>query len=119
MPEGAKYIVPSYVCGQQGMGLDSPGSVGVPRHRFIPRTIADTLTVTRKLGYKSLWVDRYCIDQHNEHDKAHLYPERKFLIDLTVLLGHFNVKHSGQKRVEWSRRPAMVCQAGINCHDRC
>jgi hypothetical protein len=31
----------------------------------IPSTIRDSITVTRKLGFRYLWIDRYCINQLN------------------------------------------------------
>lgn len=39
----------------------------MPNHR---RTVEDTILGTLKLGYHYLWVDRYCIDQNDGHDKA-------------------------------------------------
>jgi len=36
----------------------------------LPNTIEDAITVTKRLGYRYLWVDRYCIDQENEQEKA-------------------------------------------------
>jgi len=35
----------------------------------IPLTIKDAITVTKALGYRFLWVDKYCIDQDNETEK--------------------------------------------------
>jgi hypothetical protein len=31
----------------------------------LPATIEDAMTVTVKLGFRYLWVDKYCIDQNN------------------------------------------------------
>ncbi|EPE32883.1 hypothetical protein GLAREA_05895 [Glarea lozoyensis ATCC 20868] len=41
------------------------GSTGLEVPQFIPNTIADAISVTLDLGYKYLWVDKYCIDQNN------------------------------------------------------
>jgi heterokaryon incompatibility protein (HET) len=35
----------------------------------IPLTIKDAIQVTKALGYRWLWVDKYCIDQNNETEK--------------------------------------------------
>ena len=35
----------------------------------IPLTIRDAIQVTKALGYRFLWVDRYCIDQSSEAEK--------------------------------------------------
>jgi hypothetical protein len=37
----------------------------------LPRTIEDVITVTQKLDFRYLWVDRYCINQQREKGKAH------------------------------------------------
>lgn len=36
----------------------------------LPCTIEDAITVTRKLGFRYLWIDRYCINQQCEEEKA-------------------------------------------------
>jgi Heterokaryon incompatibility protein (HET) len=40
---------------------------GLPKD--IPLTIQDAIWVTKALGYRFLWVDKYCIDQDNESEK--------------------------------------------------
>jgi len=37
-----------------------------------PRTIEDSITVTKALGYRYLWVDRYCIPQNDPQLKHRL-----------------------------------------------
>ncbi|KAK6950715.1 hypothetical protein Daesc_007240 [Daldinia eschscholtzii] len=36
----------------------------------VPNSIKDAATVVNQLGLRYLWVDRYCIDQSNEEEKA-------------------------------------------------
>ncbi|KAL5323673.1 hypothetical protein ACEPPN_008213 [Leptodophora sp. 'Broadleaf-Isolate-01'] len=36
----------------------------------LPRTIEDALVVTLKLGFRYLWIDRYCINQQNKSETA-------------------------------------------------
>lgn len=36
----------------------------------LPNTIKDAIIVTKNLGYRYLWVDRYCIDQKNKEELA-------------------------------------------------
>ncbi|KAI0965529.1 heterokaryon incompatibility protein-domain-containing protein [Xylaria arbuscula] len=36
-----------------------------------PGVVLHAIEVTRQLGYQYLWVDRYCINQTNEREKAH------------------------------------------------
>ena len=38
---------------------------------MLPRTIEDAIIVTQKLDFRYLWVDRYCIDQQRDNEKAH------------------------------------------------
>ncbi|KAF4631515.1 hypothetical protein G7Y89_g6616 [Cudoniella acicularis] len=35
----------------------------------LPNTIKDAMTMTKRLGFRYLWIDRYCIDQNNEERK--------------------------------------------------
>jgi len=57
-PASAPYLALSYVWG----GIQESGEL-IEGH--IPKTIQDAMIVTRRLGYRYLWVDRYCIDQQN------------------------------------------------------
>ncbi|KIM98481.1 hypothetical protein OIDMADRAFT_73290, partial [Oidiodendron maius Zn] len=64
--EDRPYVALSYVWGP------SPDSCE-DLNRFpanLPDTIQDAMTVTKRLGYRYLWVDRYCIDQNNEQEMA-------------------------------------------------
>ena len=36
-----------------------------------PDVVSHAMEVTRQLGYKYLWIDRFCIDQTNDAEKAH------------------------------------------------
>jgi hypothetical protein len=38
-------------------------------HTVLPQTIEDALKVTLELGFQYLWVDRYCIPQHDDRVK--------------------------------------------------
>ncbi len=78
--EDVEYLALSYVWGP----LPSIGSncdegsvpslessyVGTISESAIPRVINDAIGVTRILGYRYLWVDRYCIDQNDHEHKC-------------------------------------------------
>ncbi|OTA64713.1 hypothetical protein K449DRAFT_327806, partial [Hypoxylon sp. EC38] len=55
------YVALSYVWGKQ---QDNISSI-----RDCPATIRDAIKVTVKIGYRYLWVDRYCIDQDHSAEK--------------------------------------------------
>ncbi|KAG4434632.1 hypothetical protein IFR05_009896 [Cadophora sp. M221] len=64
LAEDMPYLALSYVWG--------PGSAAtsITELETLPNTIRDAITVTLKLGYRYLWVDRYCIDQENDEEKS-------------------------------------------------
>jgi hypothetical protein len=66
LAEDKPYVALSYVWG-------SGSEISENRNKLpetLPNTIKDAIIVTKKLGYRYLWVDRYCIDQENEEEKA-------------------------------------------------
>ncbi|KAI1817711.1 heterokaryon incompatibility protein-domain-containing protein [Poronia punctata] len=68
---GTPYVALSYVWGETPFGT--------PRHldgrRLLPtqlsQVILDSIDVTRTLGYRYLWIDKFCIDQDNPSAKHH------------------------------------------------
>ncbi|KAK4223994.1 HET-domain-containing protein [Podospora fimiseda] len=58
-PQDCQYITLSYVWGQKTVNSSLEGS--------LPSVIQGSISVTMALGYRYLWVDRYCIDQTSEH----------------------------------------------------
>jgi len=62
-----QYLALSYVWGRDGQnetGIhDSEGKLTA-----VPKTIEDAISVTLRLGFRYLWVDRYCIRQDDEVD---------------------------------------------------
>ncbi|KAL9476618.1 hypothetical protein ACSS6W_006459 [Trichoderma asperelloides] len=66
----APYIALSYVWGSSAardkyaLEVASDGKILLPS--LLPRVILDAMTVTKSLGFRYLWVDKYCIDQANK-----------------------------------------------------
>ena len=60
------YVTLSYVW---GIGTSAPPLEGEGLPLWLPATIEDSLTVTLKLGYKYLCIDRYCVPQHDSDQK--------------------------------------------------
>lgn len=66
LTEASEFAALSYVWGD----VEHPTSVTNKRlPRPVPRTIEDALKVTLSLGYKYLWVDRYCVPQNDDKEK--------------------------------------------------
>lgn len=71
LPNGQDYLALSYVWGppiKPGLLTESFTDLDFTK---CPRTIKDSIQVTRSLGYRYLWVDRYCIDQSNALQKSY------------------------------------------------
>lgn len=59
-----EYCALSYVWGHKGSSESDWTSPKLPSK--LPKTIEDAIIVTERLGYRYLWVDRYCIEQSDE-----------------------------------------------------
>jgi hypothetical protein len=73
LPSGHEYFALSYVWGQAHDVKKEADSQ--PSHllrilpAILPKTIQDAMTVTLQLGFRFIWIDKYCIDQDTtEHE---------------------------------------------------
>jgi hypothetical protein len=65
--EDHPYVALSYVWGPiHGIFKFTDDSEQLPTK--LPRTIEDAITVTQKLDFRYLWVDRYCINQQPDEE---------------------------------------------------
>jgi Heterokaryon incompatibility protein (HET) len=64
-----QYVALSYVWGP-AVAQQQPDCSPNTGLSNLPRTVEDAILVTLKLGYRYLWVDRYCIDQDDGDNKA-------------------------------------------------
>lgn len=120
-PSNALYVTLSYVWGQK---IEVPLEDEVVRtatgsRRFLPRAIPkvveDAIKVTMVLGFRYLWVDKYCIDQKSA-DK-HVQIRRMDMIysksHLTIIQAVGEGESSGLPGVSTSqRRPQPVVDCG-------
>lgn len=60
------YVALSYVWGFSSETSEDPDKLPDK----LPRTIKDAMTVTERLDFRYLWVDRYCINQRRKEDVA-------------------------------------------------
>ncbi|KAH8711912.1 heterokaryon incompatibility protein-domain-containing protein [Phaeosphaeriaceae sp. PMI808] len=65
-PAGCHYVALSYVWGPTHGHSNTRGTRDQEQ---LPQTILDSCFVAQKLGYRYIWVDRYCIDQGNFQDR--------------------------------------------------
>jgi hypothetical protein len=64
-PRGCEYVALSYVWGKPKQQEDPAGN----QLSVAPAVVSDAIKVTTSLGFRYLWVDRYCIDQENKEEK--------------------------------------------------
>lgn len=62
------YVALSYVWGAPSTHIHTPGITGYSAKNMYPRTIRDAMAVVKDLGFRYLWVDKYCIEQANASD---------------------------------------------------
>ena len=70
LQQGFDYYALSYVWGKEQTGTPCSqrlSSRNLPK--ILPQTVEDAITVTLGTGRRYLWVDMYCIDQHNAEEK--------------------------------------------------
>jgi hypothetical protein len=65
--ENCAYLALSYVWGTRSGSEDDYVFPTLPKE--LDRTIEDAMTATIRLGYRYLWVDKYCIDQRDASAK--------------------------------------------------
>ncbi|KAH7070221.1 heterokaryon incompatibility protein-domain-containing protein, partial [Paraphoma chrysanthemicola] len=73
----------------------------------IPRTVADAITVTKKLGFRFLWVDEYCIDQSDEQHRSSQITRMDDIYrggELTIVAAAGANKHHGLPGVSSTQR---------------
>lgn len=104
---GAMWVALSYVWGHD----KSEGSSDDPRPGTFPRgiskTVHDAIEVTKKLGYRYLWVDRHCINQQDEAEKRAAIAEMDTIYrgaDLTIVAAAGDDEHFGLPGVGTTKR---------------
>ncbi|CAN9435741.1 unnamed protein product [Alternaria alternata] len=85
----------------------------------LPRTIEDALQVTKKLGLRYIWIDRYCIDL-GDAELRHCQTQEMDLVyenaAVTIVAAAGTDSYSGLPGVsDISRTPQATAQIGIHC----
>ncbi|PMD44706.1 HET-domain-containing protein, partial [Hyaloscypha variabilis F] len=66
--------------------------------KVVSQAITDAMQVTKELGFRYLWVDKYCIDQENEQDKLEQIAQMDTIYrasDFTIIAAAGNDEHTG------------------------
>lgn len=112
------YIAFSYVWGDSA-GEDSLRTVDGARTLppKVPLAISDAMTVTKMLGHRYLWIDKYCIDQEDATTKHEQIQHMDTIYEraaLTIIAAAGQDASHGLPGV--SRRPRNV-QPSVHLHD--
>ena len=94
--DDAKYMALSYLWGKAPTSEDTLSTATAPKlyQPFsltadkLPRTVEDAIVVTAGLGANFLWVDRLCIKQDDDVDKANFVPQMHLIYgnaELTIV----------------------------------
>jgi hypothetical protein len=104
-----KFVALSYVWGARSHDSRPVDSDELPSH--LPLTIRDAITVTKRLGFRYLWIDRLCIRQNDEADKARQVPHMGLiyrLADLTIIAAAGEDPEYGLPGVSMTPRSASL-----------
>jgi len=83
------YVCLSYVWGSN---LSDQKVAGNALPHEMPSTISDAMEVTLKLGWRYLWVDRYCINQDDEHEKHNIIRNMDAICEFVT--AHTRIPHN-------------------------
>ena len=94
--DDAKYMALSYLWGKAPTREDTLSTITAPSMyqpfsltpEILPNTVEDAIVVTAALGAEFLWVDRLCIKQDDDVDKARLVPQMHLIYgnaELTIV----------------------------------
>ncbi|KAI0831554.1 HET-domain-containing protein [Hypoxylon sp. FL0890] len=81
-PEPCPYFALSYVWGDEttpfqttSFNIDAMKTLGSLADQELPKTIVDAMELTKEMGVEFLWVDRLCVVQDSDADKAIQIPQ--------------------------------------------
>ncbi|KAI1451429.1 heterokaryon incompatibility protein-domain-containing protein [Annulohypoxylon moriforme] len=110
--EGCKYVALSYVWGSsQPPAKTSQNSQIQDVLDTAPETIKDAASLTEELGYRYIWIDRYCIPQDDpqaKHDQIQKMDLVYQQAELTIIAAAGNGPEFGLPGVGHRRRDAQL-----------
>jgi hypothetical protein len=78
-----QYVTLSYVWGKSTHDVILHEGI-IPQ--LVPRTIEDTILLTKKLGYRYLWIDCYCISQGDKTNRQTQIQSMDIIYERSVLI---------------------------------
>src|SRR5690242_20075354 len=112
-PPGCSYVALSYVWGDPKPDTDVKNMRSQKLGKALPtlpKTIEDSMVVVQKLGFRYLWVDRYCINQFDK-DNKHQQIQQMDLIysgaELTIIAAAGNSPEHGLPGIRGTRRSSQ------------
>ncbi|KAH7066526.1 heterokaryon incompatibility protein-domain-containing protein [Paraphoma chrysanthemicola] len=115
--DGIRWVALSYVWGKAVQVKDKQRdtrnrlSSNTTLPDIIPQTVRDAVIVTRKMGYRFLWVDEFCIDQTDEANKATQIRNMDSIYhnaEITIVAAAGTDKHYGLPGVSTTPRTAST-----------
>ncbi|GAW26113.1 putative tol protein [Rosellinia necatrix] len=104
-----QYVALSYVWGKPGSHSDRDtlhvGSSTEPL-AALPKVIDDAISVTRSLGYRYIWVDKFCIGQEDSNTKRSMIQQMHVIYEkaeLTIVAASGSDQHYGLAGVSTRR----------------
>ncbi|KAI0107835.1 heterokaryon incompatibility protein-domain-containing protein [Nemania sp. FL0031] len=119
---GIPYVTLSYVWGDvqapDGNACNMNGKKLQPEN--LTAVIKDSITVTRALGYRFLWVDKFCIDQDNPDERHRQIQQMNAIYqnsDLTIIAAAGKDENYGLSGVGFNMRsPQLTAKAQDKLH---
>jgi hypothetical protein len=114
------YVALSYVWGQVAPAistnpLEARAQPTLPSMNHMSQVIKDAMSVTETLGFRFLWVDKYCVDQVDEMTKKHQIDNMDRIssgAELTIIAASREDEHHGLSGVSSERAQAEPFTTG-------
>jgi hypothetical protein len=113
-----EYVALSYVWGKAGPGsMTDPvssandGKLQLPPVDRLSQVIKDAISVTKSLHFRYLWVDKYCINQHDASVKEYQIDNMDLIYkgaELTIIAAAGDDEHHGLSGVSTERYQRVV-----------
>ncbi|KAK1773454.1 heterokaryon incompatibility protein-domain-containing protein [Copromyces sp. CBS 386.78] len=106
------YVTLSYVWGQAGFSVPVLREDGLSLPDELPLVISDAMEVVKRVGYRYLWVDRYCIPQDDIRTKQIQIKNMDKIYSysiLTIIAAAGEGPEYGLPGVSSRHRPEQLC----------